>query len=79
MWKVRIGLMCVVNSVIFETSFFSDFIFLASFLRVQCSTSRTSMTIARTRETARAVAERIMVNFDSGIRTGTTPFSSVTI
>ena len=55
MWKVRAGLMCVVNSSIFDSSFF-DFSFLVPFLRVQTTITRISSVV---RDTTSEVAERV--------------------
>ena len=82
MWKVRVGLMCVVNSSMRGSSFFTGF-GLSLLLSLLSSKARTNRDISiATRDTAREAAERVinMVNFDS-VTTGITvpPLSPVTV
>ena len=79
MWKVRVGFMCVVNSPIFGSSFFTDFglSLLPCFLSCKARTSNDISTA--TRDVAREAAERIMVNLDSLFMTITTTFPSVVV
>ena len=79
MWKLRAGLVCIVNSFIFETSSFFDFNFLASFLHEQCRVSLMSVASTWTRESPRAMAASIKASLDSEIGTDMTLFSSVTV
>ena len=58
MWKLRVGLMCVVNSPISNSSFFDFGGFLFSFLRVQIAIVAISIAI---RDTISAVDERVML------------------
>ena len=75
---MRVGF---VDSFIFETSSFSGFTFLESFLYdiVQFRILCTSIANAKVRETPRAIAESIKVSLDSEIGTGTPPFSCVAV
>ena len=57
MWKLRAGLVCVVNSSIFDSSLF-DFAFLFPFFRVQIAIVDISMA---TRDTRSAVEERAII------------------